>query len=71
MPATVPPGAEAFSREVWLAPTRRSGSVRPGWLTAMVTEAREQLHRGLVPLEPRVPCQRRHPMAAPPAPPPG
>ena len=69
MPATVPTRAEAFSREVWLAPTRRSGSVRPGWLTAMVTEAREQLHRGLVPLEPRVPGQRRHPRAAPPAPP--
>jgi len=43
--------------------------VRPGWLTAMVTEAQEQLQRGLVPLEPRVPCQRRHPLAAPPAPP--
>jgi hypothetical protein len=69
MPATVPPGAEAFSREVWPAPTRRSGSVRPGWLTAMVTAAQEQLQRGLVPLEPRVPYQRRHPRAAPPAPP--
>jgi len=35
----------------------------------MVTEAQEQLHHGLVPQDPRVPCQRRHPMAAPPAPP--
>jgi hypothetical protein len=34
-----------------------------------VTEAQEQLQRGLVPLEPRVPCQRRHPMVIPPAPP--
>ena len=68
MPATVPTGAEAFSRGVWPAPTRRSRSVRPGWLTAMVTEAQEHLQRGLVPLEPRVPCQRRHPRAAPPPP---
>jgi hypothetical protein len=37
-------------------------SLRPGWLTAMVAEAQDQLRRGLMPLDPREPRQRRHPM---------
>ena len=68
MNAPVRTGAASFFREDWPASARRSGRVRPGWLTAMVTEAQDQLHHGLVPQEPRVPCQRRHPMAAPPPP---
>ena len=69
MNAPVRTGAESFSRGVWPAPTRRAVRLRPGWLTAMVAKAQEQLHRGLVPMEPRAPCQRRHPTTAPPAPP--
>ena len=68
MNGTVPTGAESFSRGIWRARTRRAVSLRPGWLTAMVAEAQEQLHRGLVPMDPRAPCQRRHPMTALPAP---
>jgi len=68
MPATVPTGAEAFSRGSWRARTRRAVRLRPGWLTAMVAEAQDLLRRGLVPLDPREPCQRRPPMTALPAP---
>ena len=34
----------------------------------MVAEAQDQLRRGLVPLDPRAPCQRRSPMPALPVP---
>ena len=60
-------GAESFSRGVWPGPTRRAVRLRPGWLTAMVAKAQEQLHRGLVPMEPRAPCQRRKPVTTAPA----
>jgi hypothetical protein len=67
MPATIPTGAESFSRGVWPVPTRRAVRLRPGWLTAMVAKAQELLHRGLVPMEPRASCQRRQPVTTVPA----
>ena len=69
MNAPIRTGIESFSRGIWRAHTRRAVRLRSGWLTAMVTEAQEQLHRGLVPLDPRVPCQQRPSVTTSPAPP--
>jgi hypothetical protein len=44
--------------------------LRPGWFAAMVVEAQEHLHRGSIPVEPQMPCTRRHQVTALPAPPP-
>jgi hypothetical protein len=68
MHGPVPTDAEAFSRGSWRARTRRAVRLRPGWLTAMVAEAQDQLRRGLVLLDPREPCQRRPPRMALPSP---
>ena len=66
MNTIVPAGAASFSRVVWQAPTPRAVGLGPGWLTAMVADAQEQLHRGIVPVEPGLPCRRRPPVTAPP-----
>ena len=66
MNAPVPADAESFSAMVWPAPPRRPVTLRPGWLTAMVVEAQEQLHHGVLPAELPSPGRRRPPITAPP-----
>ena len=68
MTATVPAGSESFSYMGRRAHPPRAVSRRSGWLTAMVTEAQEQLHRGIQPVEPPMPYYRRQPVTVQPAP---
>ena len=58
MNVTVPGGADSCSHAAWPMTARQSIVLRPGWLTAMVTEVQEQLHREIAPVEPREPCHR-------------
>ncbi len=67
MKALVPANAESFSNMVWIASPCRPATLRPGWLTAMVTEAQEQLHHGVLPEDTPPPRRRRPPTTAPPA----
>jgi len=66
MNAPNPAGTESFSAMGWPAVTSRPVTLRPGWLMAMVAEAQEQLHHGVLPAEPPSPRRRRPPVTAPP-----
>lgn len=49
-------------------PTPPHAAVRPGWLTAMVAQAQDQLHRGTAPAPPRTPMARCQRVTTPTAP---
>jgi len=52
----------APSARVPLHAPPRPTAMRPGWLTAMVMQAQEQCHRGLAPVLPLLPAERRQRM---------
>ncbi len=70
MPLNVSTLSAPSARSPLLVPLRtpRRVMMRPGWLTAMVADAQDQLHRGTAPVLPVPPSTRRPRVIAPAAP---